>query len=662
MDNVIIIEADSRHTTAAADFGTFSISLTNCIVTHDGNNTYPVDAVPSTLRLGLTSEGEKVMKMNEGGVFHSSLEESVMFDFTLALEILDRDGAVEKLRVDSELGGSSHEELAQCVIGPTNSPNSQVESIMRMLDEETHFLKIALSGLGVFGSILVLAFVWTGYKISHRKTRRVVRIVDSLPREIRTRSPSREEMSLELSPLRHRSAVHETLHLVALRDTPVAVPDASPRHWYEEFLSPRLEGRDGRGSIAAAGDAASSDGRGIDGASRALFSERRVSDVADRPIQDANEPSVAGNTYVALVNDEVTVQKNPTHDADVATSDDRHGLIVENSSPEPMHLDEVCEIEPESNTKAETIAQTDHNEPPGEIKANQDKLPVESKCSKSQKFTTSGLETKLQEHHETFSPTRSSFSPKLSSINILELAEHIETSSTPFPKRGSSTTIVTPEEIKNLSEKIREPSVALSLAGADVVLTDDVLDHSNAIDDHAQAQIIAEKTNPRVTTSSFQTSVVKLNSPVHHQKEERYEVSSLADSMSSASLLVSLESNSGLYKESVQFVPSAFGMEVPEKANVTVDSVSLNEKVQLSHDSRSIADSILSASLLVSVDADTDIDSISDDEQAVSPSIQSNEADVLPDDKIQSEDISEEPDHIKEKEMSAHRMKHNVIQ
>jgi hypothetical protein len=132
--------------------------------------------------------------------------------------------------------------------------------------------------------------------------------------------------------------------------------------------------------------------------------------------------------------------------------------------------------------------------------------------------------------------------------------------------------------------------------------------------------------------------------------------------MSSASLLVSLESNSGLYKESVQFVPSAFGMEVPEKANVTVDSVSLNEKVQLSHDSRSIADSILSASLLVSVDADTDIDSISDDEQAVSPSIQSNEADVLPDDKIQSEDISEEPDHIKEKEMSAHRMKHNVIQ
>jgi len=184
----------------------------------------------------------------------------------------------------------------------TNIKTMEINSIMSTLEEESQFIKRTLVVLGSFGFGLLICMVWTIWKLergrrARRNSRAVKRVFVDVPYEIigttttTTNTKSRGVTSLrsnpslrshgkahfpeEISPIRSsvslneaeeeevekttddrltaaasddRKGVHETLHLI----TPQAETNSdgsshsnegksssSPRHWYEDFLSPR---------------------------------------------------------------------------------------------------------------------------------------------------------------------------------------------------------------------------------------------------------------------------------------------------------------------------------------------------------------------------------------------------------------------------------------
>eukprot|EP00579_Thalassiosira_antarctica_P010683 CAMPEP_0201910888 /NCGR_PEP_ID=MMETSP0903-20130614/2077_1 /ASSEMBLY_ACC=CAM_ASM_000552 /TAXON_ID=420261 /ORGANISM="Thalassiosira antarctica, Strain CCMP982" /LENGTH=1124 /DNA_ID=CAMNT_0048445565 /DNA_START=41 /DNA_END=3412 /DNA_ORIENTATION=- len=181
---------------------------------------------------------------------------------------------------------------------PHNIEHSEVASIMLSLEEESRFIKKTLAALGCMSSVFIVALTWTLWKMSKGKRARRRRLVVNdawryaVPREIggintitRTTAASedkkegsiqgmvqsQDQVIPDISPLRPSSAMmaedenidneihscnvtengkanHETLHLITPL-TPPFQPDTqdgadeqdsnkSPRHWYEDFLSP----------------------------------------------------------------------------------------------------------------------------------------------------------------------------------------------------------------------------------------------------------------------------------------------------------------------------------------------------------------------------------------------------------------------------------------
>lgn len=656
MDNVIIIQGIDDDTIDISGM-VFSMSLTNCQITKS-NLTYPVDAVPSTLRFPFINE--------QVGGFHTPLEGSVGFDFTMALEMVRRD--LEE--VTSVHTDSLRDKTIQCKVDSMTSPNS--ESIVLMLDQEAQFLKSALAAIGIFGIVIITSFLWVGYKLIHKKKRRA-RIVDSLPREIRTEPPLSK--SPELSPLRQR-LIHETLNLVSTRDTPNNDEGVktSPRRWYEDLLSPRLEGEVNDRDVA----------------SRNLFSgttrdvNTEVVVAGGESIVDESELIVDNSSSVGLVQDEDAKQVEDVdepaaeHSSSVSSHDGDSDELAETTT--------VLESTPRKGDEDKLLVESSltipitHAETSAVLKTDEDKLLMESNMSESTaeahpETNESRLEANLPEHKNTMLPIKKSCSPT-SSIFILELAEHIETSSSPFPKR-STPVVVTPEVIKNLSEKIRDPAAVPPSVDVDVAASDDdsvrketgACDVSNT-DEAEEVQTISEVTSPMVAVCTVSPSE-KVTAPVHpisplDKLNDSNDASSIADSESSTSLLVSLDSNEEK-DASKDLIPESadelFGLKVPQEVTDAVHSASPMGKFDLSHE----IDSVSSASLLVSVDGNSDIDSIADEtvddnlELVASPSCESKETEDQTED-IASTPSAEDTNQSKEKEMSTHNMKYNVIQ
>ena len=381
------------------------------------NSTFFVDVTPSTLRFPFNKDGVELKRgMERDGYYSTSkdgtlLEGHVTFDFSEAVEIyreevgrLDGLREREKLLRDAVIQNKTDcraynsTDTTEKIQSSVKAP--QIQSIMLKMDQETQvkfdretqILNQALIILSCFGLFLIVAIVWTGWQLTQKSKRRVDRqklsVVDSVPRDIR---PQERQVTPELSPLRpsavsrgqnerNSQTCHETLHLVSLRD--VATPmhdravrnaDSSPRHWYEEFLNPRINTREhGVGRIGTGGEEK-------DETSRSLF-----------------VPGSSESGTSALGGNEMACGGQP---------------LAENHSSD---------------------SRPDHE----------------------------ASEHKNQET-EVSVPIKSPFSPSPASFSLLELADHIETSSTPFAKPTSSV-FVSPDEIKQLSDRIREPVVSPS--------------------------------------------------------------------------------------------------------------------------------------------------------------------------------------------------------
>ncbi|KAL7496775.1 hypothetical protein ACHAWT_004950 [Skeletonema menzelii] len=183
-----------------------------------------------------------------------------------------------------------------------NMKTMKIDSIMSTLEEESQFIKKTLFVLGSFGCALLICMVWTIWTMERgRRVRRssggssrvqVKKVfVDNVPCEINAtstatksrgggvtslrshpslRSNGRAHFPEEISPIRssvsldeveevekvdekvaasgNKEIVHETLRLITPQDVTCSSnsskndkgrQSSSPRHWYEDFLSPK---------------------------------------------------------------------------------------------------------------------------------------------------------------------------------------------------------------------------------------------------------------------------------------------------------------------------------------------------------------------------------------------------------------------------------------
>jgi len=180
-----------------------------------------------------------------------------------------------------------------------NVKTMKIDSIMSTLEEESQFIKKTLFVLGSFGCALLICMVWTIWTMERgRRVRRssggssrvqVKKVfVDNVPCEINATSTAtksrgggvtslrstegRAHFPEEISPIRssvsldeveevekvdekvaasgNKEIVHETLHLITPQDITCSSSSnsskndkvqqaSSPRHWYEDFLSPK---------------------------------------------------------------------------------------------------------------------------------------------------------------------------------------------------------------------------------------------------------------------------------------------------------------------------------------------------------------------------------------------------------------------------------------
>ncbi|KAL3781451.1 hypothetical protein HJC23_001486 [Cyclotella cryptica] len=232
--------------------------------------------------------------------------------------------------------------------------------------------------------------------------------------------------------------------------------------------------------------------------------------------------------------------------------------------------------------------------------------------------------------------SKSPFSTPTTSVNIIELADHIETSSTPFPRQITSSALVSPDDIKRVAEKIRDPDPTPSRRPEEVVTSV----NSFSIDDYEVGGV--ESTGPKLpaiweegqdtsdrkdTGSNLltQTAVVSFENSCLQSVERavREDAYSIVDSMSSASLLVSLAENESMEGDRYDTSDN----EVDQKLDG--DSVSLVSRGD---------------------------DKIEDDHESMEDGTQRS----LNEGKL---DSCEEPDPLdRETEMSAHDRKHIMIQ
>jgi hypothetical protein len=643
MDNVIVVADESVEDTL-----TFTMSLTNC---HVENSTYAVEVRPTTLRFPLRRDGAQLLEV---GGFVSSMAGNVVFDFT-AGEMQRRHHYQEKTTVVGVNSLSIQESLKveQCIT--TNNEESrskakdQVQSILLKLDDETQFLKTALAMVGIFGLLLLTSIVWTGYKLTHsRKHRRRVRIVDSVPSDILRRQE-------DITP--KESQVHETLHLISSRDgEKVTRETASPRWYYEDFLSPRGARIEEREEMA-----------------RALFSTKdgrdgersAVTDDGERLVERHSSSSLSQNQDEDLLLDVSGSRTARQEDADLLPLEGNQFLPKNFQDDSPIEVSKASQLPVEGTT----IAPMCHEEAPKTNKMNSD-LSALSKSDASKKNTTKPSQ---QKNNVAIIPTKSAFSPKSNTINILELAEHIETSFTPFRKRNSTPVLVSPE-IESLSKMICHP--AQTPPRSDNDFDEAVVDCSSSNDDKVVSfskedcfsldpvQPIANEQSPPEGSKDPIPSL-----PLLEKAQENFDVISFADSMSSASLLVSLDSN-GVRDtaEKMHLVDdTCCDLAVPEEVTSVPSVTPIDVRKTTNDDVESIADSMSSTSLLVSVDGDSDVISIQDADADDIQEQTTSQSDVVKCLEGSSDDSFSKLDdpndaHTKQKEMMAHDMKHNVIQ
>ena len=613
MDNFIRIEADAPN---AIDDTSFSMSVTNC---HVENSTYLIDAVPSTIRFPLTKDGAK---SREGNGFFTPLQGNVAFDYTIALDsyrldmrrqvLVDVSSAAENLSNEK----INNNTLSHCVTS-TEFKNTQIDSIAQLLDQEARFLKTALVALGFFGVAVVTAFIWTGLKIAHKNKRRV-RMVDSVPHDIDNSQFHRAVTPL-MSPLRPvRSTCHETLHLISIREEEKSknAPVASPRHWYEEFLSPRINDKI---NATTTTDVAATV---KDVASRALFSGKKCDASGMNEVEPVEGIDHPCDESKASLTSSIDDQQHTKNCSSVS-------IITENNP---------------GNTQIPTDQTMVHAIPETQDRADEAQM-LASSCSPVSNHLCPIEEKASQDCKEALAPTKSPFSPQSNYIDILELAEHIETSSSPFPKeKYSDPVLISPDEMKTLTRKIRDPTLSSF--------------HPMYLGDEEED---AECTKATIVQENVQIPSKIAFSPAE-SSEEKIRENSIAKSLSS-SRLVSIESTKSSHSPENMISTESVGLDVSDEASGILDKTEVNGVPV------SVADSLSSASLLVSLDDKSEINSIESDlangiQERATPSRESNNmedfsANIEPDRREESEGKLEDR---KEKEIQVHTIKHNVIQ
>jgi len=279
----------------------FILSLTNCGVHIDEDTMIqlPVQAVPSAFSFPKSSD--TLYAYSSGGVKHGVEEVAVSFDFSIALDMYQQRLVATRAAAAAaafDYNNQSWNEYGNAWEGKATSSSEdftttttttaiktmEIKYIMSTLEEESQFIKKTLVVLGSFGFGLLICMMWTIWKLERgRRARRsssssriVKKVFVDVPFEIirattntATKSPEVGEdlFSEEISPIRSsvslnevgevgkndkltaaelsdKKGVHETLHLI----TPQVESNASnskegksssPRHWYEDFLSPR---------------------------------------------------------------------------------------------------------------------------------------------------------------------------------------------------------------------------------------------------------------------------------------------------------------------------------------------------------------------------------------------------------------------------------------
>jgi hypothetical protein len=294
IDNIVRLAGTTTMTSSSSrndDNHDFILSLTNCGVHIDEDTMIqlPVQAVPSAFSFPKSSD--TLYAYSSGGVKHGVEEVAVSFDFSIALDMYQqRLVATRAAAAAFDYNNQSWNEYGNAWEGKASSSSEdfpttttaiktmEIKYIMSTLEEESQFIKKTLVVLGSFGFGLLICMVWTIWKLERgRRARRsssssriVKKVFVDVPFEIirattntATKSPEvgKDLFSEEISPIRSsvslneadkltaaelsdKKGVHETLHLI----TPQVESNASnskegksssPRHWYEDFLSPR---------------------------------------------------------------------------------------------------------------------------------------------------------------------------------------------------------------------------------------------------------------------------------------------------------------------------------------------------------------------------------------------------------------------------------------
>ena len=279
-------------------------------------------------------------KVHRVGEIHTS------FDYTTAIEYYQENVRNKKnqQQKNDEVCNKLHNNNST-TIHNTKRSNPEVTSIMISLENESRFIKQTLTVLGCLGVVFTVALVWTLSKMSTTKKkirRRRVIVNDSwrysVPREVVDTgkdvsvktdeglatplvdnvSPlstvvNADEQSTDLAAVttsNEESKVnHETLHLVspftplqpaaaaAVEDTKKqqdngtrADMNKSPRHWYEDFLSPPTNNLDNKPNDTKFSFTAKNE------VSRSLFSPLKASAAAKNDV-----PSNKGEEVIAVV-------------------------------------------------------------------------------------------------------------------------------------------------------------------------------------------------------------------------------------------------------------------------------------------------------------------------------------------------------------------------